>query len=87
MKGNSMQVAIIGTGHVGLVTGAGLADLGHRVICADIDKEKVKWLQEGISPIYEPGLSELVGRNITKERLAFTTSVVEAVQASEVILA
>jgi UDPglucose 6-dehydrogenase len=80
-----MKVAVIGTGYVGLVVGAGLADSGNDVICADIDADKIARLNGGEIPIYEPGLGPLVARNLEDGRLTFSTDVAAAVQASEVI--
>ncbi|HWW03542.1 MAG TPA: UDP-glucose/GDP-mannose dehydrogenase family protein [Candidatus Acidoferrum sp.] len=80
-----MRLTIIGTGYVGLVTGACFAEVGHRVICVDNDAAKVKVLQEGGIPIYEPGLVELVQRNVAASRLSFTTSTAEGVENSDVI--
>ena len=79
------HIAIIGTGYVGLVSGSGISDFGHKVICADIDEEKIKVLQAGILPIYEPGLDELVDRNTKAERLSFSTNVEKTIRDSEVI--
>jgi UDPglucose 6-dehydrogenase len=80
-----MRIAIIGTGYVGLVTGACLAEVGHQVICIDNDEVKVKSLRGGKIPIYEPGLDEVVHRNVSVRRLAFSTSIDEGVDLSEVI--
>jgi UDPglucose 6-dehydrogenase len=80
-----MNLAIIGTGYVGLVTGACFAELGHKVICADIDNEKIEKLKRGIMPFFEPGLEEIVEKGIQANRLAFTTSTAEAVKLSEII--
>jgi UDPglucose 6-dehydrogenase len=80
-----MRLTIIGTGYVGLVTGTCFAEVGHRVICVDNDATKVKLLQEGGIPIYEPGLAELVQRNVAAGRLSFITSTAEGVENSEVI--
>lgn len=75
-----MKIAVIGTGHVGLVVGTGLAETGHYVTCVDIDAAKIAQLKSGELPIYEPGLEELVVRNMEEERLRFTTSLDEAIQ-------
>lgn len=80
-----MNLAFIGTGYVGLVTGACMAELGHTVVCADIDKKKIAKLKRGVMPIYEMGLEDLVEKNVKEGRLSFTTSVKEAVQRSEVV--
>jgi len=80
-----MHVAVIGTGYVGLVVGAGLADSGNDVICADIDETKIARLNRGEIPIYEPGLDPLVRRNLADGRLRFWTDVAAAVRESEVI--
>lgn len=80
-----MRLTLIGTGYVGLVTGACFAEVGHRVICVDNDAAKVKVLREGGIPIYEPGLEELVKRNVAAGRLSFTTGTTEGVEQSEVI--
>ena len=80
-----MKLTIIGTGYVGLVTGACFAEVGHQVVCVDNDAAKVKVLQEGGLPIYEPGLEELVKKNVASGRLSFTTSTAEGVEKSDVI--
>lgn len=80
-----MKITIIGTGYVGLVTGTCFAEVGHRVICVDSDAEKVKLLKEGGIPIFEPGLDELVAKNVGAGRLSFTTSTREGVEASDII--
>jgi UDPglucose 6-dehydrogenase len=80
-----MKLTIIGTGYVGLVTGTCFAEVGHHVICVDNDTAKVKMLQAGGIPIYEPGLEELVKKNVAARRLQFTASTAEGVQNSDVI--
>jgi len=80
-----MNLAIVGSGYVGLVTGTCFAEVGHRVICVDNDLKKVHQLQDGHIPIYEPGLEELVKKNVASGRLSFTASIGEAVAASKVI--
>ncbi len=80
-----MNVSIIGSGYVGLVTGACLAEIGHRVICVDNDQEKIEILRKGKIPIYEPQLEELVGKNVHKKRLSFSASIEEGVSKSKVI--
>ncbi|MDQ7028859.1 MAG: UDP-glucose/GDP-mannose dehydrogenase family protein [Ardenticatenia bacterium] len=79
------RITVIGAGYVGLVTGTCLADLGNRVICLDIDEHKIKMLREGQVPIYEPGLEEMVRRNMKAGRLFFTTSYEEAVPESDFV--
>jgi UDPglucose 6-dehydrogenase len=80
-----MNIGVIGTGYVGLVTGACFAEFGVQVVCADIDAEKIARLERGEIPIYEPGLEELVERNMKQGRLAFTTQTSEAVESSLVL--
>lgn len=79
------RIAVIGTGYVGLVTGACLSDFGHEVICVDVDAEKIRRLQNGGIPIYEPGLEDVVRRNAQSGRLSFTTNIGSAVEACEII--
>ena len=79
------KITVIGTGYVGLVSGAGISDFGHRVTCADIIESKIELLKNGEIPIYEPGLYELVDRNVNAGRLSFTTKVDEAIQQADVI--
>ena len=79
-----MKISMIGTGYVGLVTGACLADAGNQVLCLDLDAAKIKILHEGVIPIHEPGLLELVRKNVTAGRLRFTTDVQESVAFGEV---
>lgn len=80
-----MEVTVIGSGYVGLVVGACLAETGNRVVCADIDESKIRLLNEGQVPIYEPGLDRLIDRNLGEGRLQFTTDVDQAVRHGQVI--
>lgn len=80
-----MKIAVVGTGYVGLVTGVALSHIGHDVTCVDIDEKKVKRMRKGISPIYEPGLEELMLQNIEDNRLHFTTSHQEGFENAEVV--
>jgi len=80
-----VNISIIGSGYVGLVTGACFAELGNNVICVDNDTKKLAALKKGVIPIYEPGLEELVTINVRKKRLKFTSTIKEAVDKSEVI--
>ncbi|WP_028841812.1 UDP-glucose dehydrogenase family protein [Thermodesulfobacterium hveragerdense] len=80
-----MHITIIGTGYVGLVSGAGLADFGMKVFCVDKDQEKINKLINGVIPFYEPGLEELVKKNVKAKRLFFTTNLEEAVKNSLVV--
>jgi UDPglucose 6-dehydrogenase len=80
-----MKIAVVGTGYVGLVTGTCLSEIGHTVTCIDIDQNKVNKMREGISPIYEPGLDELMKKNIEENRLFFTTSHSEGFEHADVI--
>ncbi|MGD0991872.1 MAG: UDP-glucose/GDP-mannose dehydrogenase family protein [Gemmatimonadales bacterium] len=80
-----MNVAVVGTGYVGLVMGAGLAEMGNSVVCADVDAAKIERLRRGDVPIFEPGLEPLVVRNQAEGRLAFTTDVGDAVERSDVV--
>ncbi len=79
-----MRIAVIGTGYVGLVAGTCFAESGNDVVCIDIDKDKVAKLQAGVVPIYEPGLEELLKRNVHDGRLKFTTSYAEAIPGAQV---
>lgn len=81
----AMRIAVIGTGYVGLVTGTCFAESGNDVMCIDIDEEKIQKLRQGIIPIYEPGLSELVVRNARENRLHFTTNLAEGIREATVI--
>jgi UDPglucose 6-dehydrogenase len=84
-KGNSMRVAMIGSGYVGLVSGACFADFGHDVICVDTDPSKIERLNENIMPIFEPGLEALVAGNARAGRLKFTTDLVVGIEGAEAI--
>jgi len=79
------KITVIGTGYVGLVSGGGISDFGHYVTCVDIVESKIKCLQEGEIPIYEPGLKNLIERNVSAGRLSFTTNVDGAIQDADVI--
>ncbi len=80
-----MKISIVGTGYVGLVSGACFAHMGHRVICIDNDEEKIRILNEGGIPIYEPGLKEIVEKNTSAGRLSFSTDLNRAVEETEII--
>jgi UDPglucose 6-dehydrogenase len=80
-----MKIAIVGSGYVGLVSGTCFSDVGIDVVCVDIDEKKIENLQNGIVPIYEPGLDEMLLRNMKKGRLRFTTSMTEALEDCEVL--
>jgi len=80
-----MKIAIIGTGYVGLTTGICLSDVGHTVICVDNDERKIKQLKNNKVPIFEPGLEDLLKKNVKDRRLSFTTSIGEAVKKSDVV--
>ncbi|MBN9074849.1 MAG: UDP-glucose 6-dehydrogenase [Rhizobiales bacterium 65-79] len=80
-----MRIAMIGSGYVGLVSGACFADFGHEVVCVDLDETKIEKLRQGVIPIYEPGLDRLVADNAAARRLSFTTDLAEAVASSEVV--
>ena len=79
------KISIIGTGYVGLVSGAGISEFGHNVICADVDYQKIKSLKNGVVQIHEPGLDELVKRNLDARRLSFTENIDNAIRQSEII--
>ncbi|MDG4848225.1 UDP-glucose dehydrogenase family protein [Peribacillus frigoritolerans] len=81
-----MKIAVLGTGYVGLSTGVCLSEIGHNVICIDTDEQKIKSLRQGISPIYEPGLENLLIQNAAADRLLFTTSHREALNGAEIII-
>ncbi|MCK5329340.1 MAG: UDP-glucose 6-dehydrogenase, partial [Candidatus Latescibacteria bacterium] len=79
------RICVVGTGYVGLVTGACLSDFGNVVICVDVDADKITELRKGRLPIYEPGLGELVQHNVERGRLSFSTEIPFAIQSSEII--
>jgi|SRR6478672_397077 len=80
-----MHIAVIGTGYVGLVTGACFAEFGVDVTCVDVDKVKVDKLNNGVIPIYEPGLDKIVEKNVAAHRLSFTTDIKVAVEGAQVV--
>lgn len=80
-----MKIVLIGTGYVGLVSGACLAEFGHHVVCVDKDQDKIASLKQGIVPIYEPGLNDMVERNVSQSRLFFTTHLEEAVGEADAV--
>jgi UDPglucose 6-dehydrogenase len=80
-----MKITLVGTGHVGLVTGACLAEVGHEVTCYDIDHNKIKMLKRGKVPFFEPGLTELINKNIENGRLSFTYNVQDALSTNKII--
>ena len=80
-----MKLCMIGTGYVGLVSGTCFADMGHTVYCVDKNKQIIKSLNAGKSPIYEPGLNELIRENRKSKRLFFTTNISEALNKSDII--
>ena len=80
-----MKIAIVGSGYVGLVTGACFSEVGINVVCVDIDHKKIENLRQGIVPIYEPGLEEMIKRNISKERLDFSTNIEDTISHAEAI--
>ena len=80
-----MKITIIGSGYVGLVTGACFSEVGINVQCVDVDENKIDNLNKGIIPIYEPGLENMISRNMDKGRLKFTTNIKDSIKDSEVI--
>lgn len=81
-----MNIVVVGTGYVGLTSGASFAELGNNIVCVDVNKDKIDNLNQGIIPIYEPGLKELIKRNVDNGRLSFTTNLPQALEKSEVVL-
>ena len=80
------NITIIGTGYVGLVTGVGLSEFGNNVVCADINDDKILKLNAGKIPIYEPGLEEIIKRNVQNNRLFFSSDISASIKKSEVII-
>ena len=80
-----MKIAIVGTGYVGLVSGACFAEMGTNVTCIDIDTEKISLLKNGTMPIYEPGLEELVRKNVREGRLGFSTELADVLDDVELV--
>ena len=80
-----MQIAMIGTGYVGLVPGACFSEFGHDVVCVDIDAEKIARLRAGEVPIFEPGLESVIARNVSEGRLSFSTELAKAVQGADAV--
>ena len=80
-----MDIAVVGTGYVGLVTGACFSSSGNNVTCVDIDKNKVKSLRKGVVPFYEPGLEDIVKTNLKEGRLKFTTDIKNSIKKSSII--
>ena len=80
-----MNLCMIGTGYVGLVSGTCFSDLGNKVICVDIDQNKINELNSGKIPIYEPGLQELVKKNFKQNKLSFSTDISSAIRKSDII--
>jgi UDPglucose 6-dehydrogenase len=81
-----MKIAVFGSGYVGLVAGACFADVGNQVTCVDIDQEKIDRLKNGDIPIYEPGLSDIVKRNVSEERLVFTTDIKSSIESCKILI-
>ena len=79
-----MKIAVIGTGYVGLVSGTCFAEMGNKVTCVDVNKEKIENLKKGIIPIYEPGLETMVLNNVANKNLFFTTEIGEAIKDTEI---
>src|SRR2546425_3936158 len=80
-----MRIVVVGTGYVGLVAGVCFADSGHTVVCVDVDEKKIASLRQGETPFYEPGLEELMQKNVAAERISFSTTLADAVRASDVV--
>ena len=80
-----MKIAMVGSGYVGLVSGACFADFGHDVVCIDKDASKIERLENGVMPIYEPGLDDLVAANVKAGRLSFTTDLAEGIRGASAV--
>ncbi|MBI5555208.1 MAG: UDP-glucose/GDP-mannose dehydrogenase family protein, partial [Elusimicrobia bacterium] len=80
-----MRICVVGTGYVGLVTGACLSDLGNQVYCIDNNEKKINLLKKGVLPIYEPGLTEVVKKNVQQKRLIFSCQIRDGVRNSDII--
>ena len=80
-----MNITVIGSGYVGLVSGTCFAEMGNRVICVDIDPDKIEKLNQGIIPIFEPGLEQMVLKNVKNKNLLFTTNLGEAISDAEIV--
>ena len=80
-----MNIAIVGTGYVGLVSGTCFAETGVNVTCVDVNSEKIENLKKGLIPIYEPGIEELISRNVKAQRLSFTTSLEECLNNVDIV--
>src|SRR5437868_13406897 len=78
-----MRIVVVGTGYVGLVAGVCFADSGHTVVCVDVDEKKIASLRQGETPFYEPGLEELLRKNVAAERISVTTTLADAARASD----
>jgi len=81
-----MRISVIGSGYVGLVSGAGLAEAGHKVVCMDVNSDRIEELRQGHAPIFEPGLDEMLKSNSEQERLSFTTSMARAVKHARILM-
>jgi UDPglucose 6-dehydrogenase len=82
----AQRIAVIGTGYVGLVTGACLADVGNEVLCIDVDPKKIDRLRQGEVPIYEPGLDIVLARAIREQRIEFSLDLAEAVRSCDILM-
>ena len=79
------KIAVVGSGYVGLVSGAVFSDFGHNVVCVDVDENKINALKGGVVPIYEPGLDKIIENNVKEGRLSFTTDIKTAVEENDVL--